>query len=144
MPIYAIKVPSISNGLRKSYNKQLEVYEIDFEQTSHNHNVGYATGIKCWEYDLKGSKEWKVSKGRFSERVNINLIKTDIITSSNHDVVLFDNLENAQVSKILLVNQLRKHYEDEIENIRKLYEKNVPDLSDEVEDLKQKYPEKFI
>lgn len=144
MPIYAIKVPSISNGLRKSYNKQLEVYEIEFEQTSHNHNVGYATGIKCWEYDLKGSKDWKVGKGRFSERVNIHLIKKDIITSSSENVLLFDDFENAKVSKILLVNKLRKHYEDEIENIRKLYQKNVPDLNDEVEVLKQKYPEKFI
>ncbi len=144
MPIYAIKVPSVSKGLKKSYNKQLEVHEIEFEQTSHNHNVGYATGIKCWEYDLKGSKEWQEVKRRFGERVNLNLIQKDIITSSFDNVVLFDNLENAQVSKILLVNKIRKHYEDEIEKIRKLYKSNVPDLNDEIEVLKQKYPEKFI
>ena len=32
--LYAIKRPSISNGLKVTYNKKIEIYEIDYDEKS--------------------------------------------------------------------------------------------------------------
>lgn len=140
MKYYIIKVPYLSQGLKRSYNKQLEVYEME---TGENYPMQFLN--TCGIHEFKGGK-WVYRKSTKTLSVSLKgkVVQTEIVNSSSSIELIFEDLELAKVSKFLLLDDLKKTYKKEINKIVKLMERNIPDVSIEIEKIKENYPEHFI
>lgn len=143
MTLYTIKVPKISNGLKRTYNKQLEVYELkQIDSSVPNHDVY----IKCkvHKYTKKGWVTKDVNKNtRFiNPKINNDIVQNnkDII----NDHLFFDNIILAKCSKVFLIDSMKQKYLRAIEELNSHFEKNVPDVTGIINELKQENPEYFL
>lgn len=140
MAIYAIKPPYISNGLKRSYNKQIEVFEysdkID-ESNRHEYIRRFFYKNGKWETDHKSTRAPYIRKG-------VHIYDEIIMHHTNGNYECFSELEMAQASKFILIERMAKEYEREIKHLHELFKRNVPDVSDEIQQIKKVYPELFI
>lgn len=142
--IYMIEIPSVSNGLKRTYHKKLEVFEKVYLGYNENGFPKYQT-VKEHVYNKRNGWIERKSNG-YAEIVrnpiNHNLMQK---ASSYTKVLYFSDLEAAKSTKILLINDMKKKkYEEELSDLRKRMEKNVLDVVDLVEEVKEKYPEDFV
>lgn len=141
MKVYAIKVPYVSNGLQRSYNKQLEVYEYDFPSEHERMSIQPV----CRHHYKRGT--WVTDK-RTRNGPNLysnSAIQNDIVAKSHSTSHLaFYDIEMAKASKFLLLDNMAEEYRRALVNLQELFERNVPDVSDEVQKVKEQFPEFFI
>lgn len=140
MRVYFIKCPHVSSGLRKSYNKQLEVYSGEI-------NKGWVYPDKMYQFNNK--KGWVEKTPRLKEGRRIhsrNETPVEMLPKlvEMHEDTLYATLDLAATAKFLLIQRMTKAYEDEIEELRKLFKKNVPNVDKPLEKIREDYPEYFI
>lgn len=149
--VYIVNYPYLSNGLKRSYNKQLHVYECELEPGQEfgvSERFMLETSV-LWKYNMK-SQTWESTnsgpKSKFMCYSNQKILKTlDLsVHHSRSGFAVYEDLEMAQAKIILSVHNLRKQYEAAIREIQSTCNRNVPDLTKDVEAVKQKYCEFFI
>lgn len=135
---YAIDKPYLSNGLRKSYCKKLEVHKMEL-----NENSKIYCAVQTYEFK-KG--QWVVVKTASKSTYASAKVHTTICKDSplNNTMLLFEKFDDAVDTKYLLLEKLKSEYKKEIEYIKDLMERNVPDVSDECDKIRLKHAELFI
>ena len=146
MRIYWIDVPSVSSGLRRTYHKKLEVY----------------SGVKGDEQGCTRSDTlYKILRGKWTDkghtkaeftmpydyktRTYINKVHTAMPTLSlMRQGCAYANLEMAQAAKMILLEDMKRTYERELDNLRDMLKRNVPDIKKPLAELKEAFPEYFI
>lgn len=138
MTEYIISRPYASPNLKRSYNKDFVIIE---KSSTGSHT--------CHTFNPKKST-WKESKTiptKYLDPYKSASI-TDIasvISMPTHSILLsFTSKEEAYLAKAYLIEQMRKEYKAEIDKILERMERNVPDLSNIIDDLHDKYPEYFL
>jgi hypothetical protein len=143
MRVYWIDIPSVSKGLKRTYNKKLEVYSGILNSDGQNH----INSDKIYRYTSKGWKETPNTSGiRFiggRERyLEINVPQTTIPSINNmRRNLIYSSLEMAQVAKIILIEDMKRTYEQELEDLRTRMVKNIPKTDKPLKELKDEYPE---
>lgn len=135
---YAIDKPYLSNGLRKSYCKKLEVHKMELNESSKLY-----CAIETYEFK-RG--EWVTVKTASKSTYALAKVHTTICkdTHLNNGMLLFEKFDDAADTKFLLLEKLKIEYQNEIEYIKDLMERNVPDVSDECNKIRLKHAELFI
>lgn len=144
MKYYIIKAPYLSAGLRRSYNKQLEVHEMVISEES---NFLQPTGVYTykkgeWIYKKLSSTTMSIYKTNINDKVITELDLNNLNNLNNN--IIYTDLELAKITKFLLIGELKNQYQREIASINDLMEKNIPDLSEEIKLIKDEYAEYFI
>ena len=148
MRAYWIDVPYVSSGLRRSYMKKLEVYSGEVAED------GYSVKPDKIYRFLRG--KW-VDKGEFLGACvysNYNHQNRTKLAIKVHNVMptiavmksgcVYSSLEMAQAAKMILIQEMERQYEVELDRIRELVKKNIPDINKPLAVLKEDYPEYFI
>ena len=138
--VYAIRRPGISNGLKRTYHKKLEVFKgICNEPTS-------TRPYRCNELFVYEEGEYKIKRC-----IQLSLYKPKHVHSEipdfstlNTEYLFFHDLEMAFLCKCLLVKELGKSYEAEIQKLQDMFKRNVPDVSGHLDRFKKEMPELFI
>lgn len=146
MTVYVIKRPEVSSGLKRTYHKNLEVIEckgrsgkekphIVIEQVCAIHK--YSPAKKAWIRKAIGTQ----SNSFYSPELH-----TTPITALNarHGDLVFTTLEAAQVTKLILIERLKKTYEAELAQLRELFKRNVPNVQEPMDQLLEEHPDLFI
>ena len=137
MTQFIISVPSLSPNLKRSYNKDYVVIE-----KSETNTITHT-------FDLK-TKTWKESKSLASKYQN-NI--TDAYETSISDIISnpkgygylsFQTKEEAYLAKAYLIDRMKRRYEEEVKALLDSIARNVPDLSNIIDDLHNQYPEYFL
>ena len=137
MTQFIISVPYLSPNLKRSYNKDYVIIEKS------------ETGTISHTFNPK-SKTWKESKSIASKYHNsiMDAYKTsisDVIPSTKGYAYLsFQTKEEAYLAKAYLIDKMRRRYEEEVKAILDNIARNVPDLSNIIDDLHNQYPEYFL
>ena len=131
MKYFIIDIPYVSGGLRQTYNKKIEIYEQDKESC-------------ILHYQTSKTKEWKTKKAS-KHSIRISTL-SDIIANKykGYRSAAFASFEEAYLAKIYLIDQMRKVYLAELQDLQDRMTKNCPDVSTEVAELEAKHPEYFI
>lgn len=139
MRVYFIDPPSVSNGLRRTYHKKLEVYsgELQKDRVHADKIYKYLRG-KWVEKPFNGSESRWV---RNQDSIYTTMPPINYMASSYS---VFTSLEMAQAAKMILIQRMAKQYEEELERLREALSKNVPDVEKPLQELKDQYPEYFI
>lgn len=144
MRVYFIKAPYVSSGLKRSYNKQLEVYSGVRESGK---DVVYSDTV--YKYH-KGKNAWVEKPCTGKHYVRIHDEKRQVVSNMpslnimQQQSIVFVSLELAKASKLLLIQYMAKQYEDELVRLKELFTKNVPDVEPMLVEFKEDYPEYFI
>ena len=146
MRVYFIDIPEVSSGLRRTYHKKLEVYSGELKECTNRYgyvsNIAYADTI----YKYQAKKGWVEkpynSKSKVVSDKNIHSTMPNI--SSIGSDTGFTSLELAQAAKMLLINDMREQYERQLVELKEMLARNVPDVSDAVNELKAEHPELFL
>ena len=135
---YAIDKPYLSNGLRKSYCKKLEVHKMELNESS---KLYYA--IETYEFK-KG--KWVVVKTASKSMYASTTIQRSICKDAylSNGMILFEKFDDAADTKFLLIEKLKFEYERELKYIKDLMERNVPDVTKECNKIRLKHAELFI
>lgn len=144
--IYGIKVPYISKGLKRTYNKQLEVHKYLLNTNSDsNHMYNQVSTVKFKH--LSNFTESKTGCDVIYKR-SLKINNTVVSDNSNsYDVsnmIYFDSLNSAYISKLLLIKNMKNQYEAELEDLRNTMNKNIPKLDAHLEEATEEYPELFV
>jgi hypothetical protein len=113
---------------------KIEIYEydLDIKQTI----CHYRTKLGKWK-----SKPINDDQPKLALTTLTQVLTTDV---SYHRTLAFSTFEEALIAKIFLINKLRNGYLHTIEDIKQKMEKNCPDVSDELNELKKKHAELFV
>lgn len=147
MILYLIKQPSISSGLRRSYNKQLEVLECCTNVNTSDENVMYLDKVIAIHKYHAGKKQWirkPSSKSIQARCIRQHIHTTTCTTPLYTEYVMFTTVEAAQASKLILIEQLKNTYEKEIERLQTLFKRNVPNIDEPMNQLLETHPDLFI
>ena len=146
MRIYWIDVPTVSSGLRRTYHKKLEVY------SGVQEGSGGCTRSDTLYRILRG--EWVDKKHSTSEfsmpfdystrKYNNEIHKSMPQLSLMRRGCAYATLEMAQAAKMILIEDMKRKYEAELDNLRDMLKKNVPNIEKPLAVLKADYPEYFI
>lgn len=143
MTCYAIKMPYLSKGLKKSYNKQIIVYEGGVEKVNNHYNTFRANA--CKELSKKG---WKDKNCYYNEHFTDNSYFTSLPTYTKlfnrRGILVFPSFDMAAKCKYLALDSLTKEYEKKLDELRELCRKNIPDVTEEVSKIREEHPEMFI
>lgn len=137
MMIYCIERPYVSSGLRKTYKKNLEVFSGELINCTGNTYKADLTTIHYWNKDKWYEKPNKKPRAVTTKLENIKDIPS--LDSTN-----FSSLDAAKISKLLAIKNMEKAYIEELEALKALFERNVPDVSKPLEELRELYPEHFV
>jgi len=142
MIVYGIAVPYINKGLTRSYNKHLEIFALErddiIERYNQRHTYIYKKGT--WVQAL-------INKGIvFDYHLKVH---SDLSTASSNDIngpslIICDSLELAIIAKLLYIQNMQNTFENRINELRKKFNTNLPDIGNAVLDMKTKHPEVFI
>lgn len=147
MMVYAIQQPEVSSGLKRTYHKKLEVFECKANKEKST-EVFLIADIQAGYTYSAAKKQWirkpiKHNGGVRCPRERIHTTSTT--TASYYDkYVLFTTLEAAQVSKLLMIQQMAKKYNKELEELKALFKRNVPNVEEPMNQLLEEYPDLFI
>ena len=56
----------------------------------------------------------------------------------------FNSLELAKAYKLLAIQNMAEEYRKELRSLQELFERNVPDVSEAVNEIKENFPEYFL
>ena len=151
MIVFYIQYPYVSAGLRRTYNKKLEVFEIEVEKITRNSPQGeqvYYQHIEThWVHAYNNKKaQWikKPSKKHFYMNILEEcLTSTADITGTTQDH-LYTTLEAAIAAKLMLIQRMAITYKKELVTIQELLDRNVPDVQKPLDILLDEHPDLFI
>jgi len=132
--IFFIKRPYVSNGLRRTYFKNIEIMEIKPIETN-RYEI-----FQVHKYLKSG---WKVKKTKEFMRSSAKIRNSLDLTHTSEDM-FFETFELAYIAKILLIERLKKEYVKELESLRSMMERNCPDVEANMKEIQEKYPEFLI
>jgi len=144
MTRYIISCPYVSSGLKSTYNKDFNIIEKS------------DTNTICHTYSPVTSK-WKQTKKIPRKYMGITTIcltttLSDVISKktalagivSSSYMISFNSKEEAFLAKAYLINEMRIRYEEEINELLERMKRNVPDVSDIINDIHSRYPEYLL
>jgi hypothetical protein len=139
MTLYVIEAPYMSKNFKRSFNKKLEVFCGEIENTSSRRPQLKAHTL--FEYK-KGKWVQKTTSKTFEIHPHTIFDSLDFRRLSGE--IAFKSLELAQIAKIKLVDTMMVEFEDEIQKIRDSFERNVPKTKQPMAEMKDKFPELFL
>jgi hypothetical protein len=138
---FAIEIPSVSHGLKRTYKKKIEVFEVIISSTYKGDSVHKFSSHIKHEYFTKTNK-WVMSN--YSHFHGSARIEKDIVEKSVNKILIFDDIGKAIISKILLIKDMGLRYERELISLQESYDKNVPRVENVLLDMQNKFPEHFL
>ena len=66
------------------------------------------------------------------------------IKFQGNGILFFYDFDLAYLSKLYLLNRLKETYTKELKELKEKMERNVPDVQNELMEMKEKFPEYFI
>lgn len=145
---FYIDRPTISSGFRKTYHKKLEVLEI--EEVKHSGTIANLTRhfkvIAVHKYSAR-AKDWVKKETKANKKVTVyeRNIASDVESlTSAADKCVFKDLNTAIAMKLFLIQTLKKTYDYKIKQLQELAERNIPDVTALVQEMKDTYPEIYI
>lgn len=143
--VYGMKPAYASSGLKRTYNKKIEV--VKFVKLEEERARYVAEEV----YRYKNDGTFKVGKSSDSFMSNHHLPIHDGPSTSHPaygvNFTLFYDQDMAYISKVQSIENLKRSYTAELQCLQNLFDKNVPDLSGHtaaVQAIKEEHPEKFI
>jgi hypothetical protein len=143
MRVYWIDIPSVGKGLKRTYSKKLEVYSGILDSNGQNR----INSDKSYRYTSKGWKETPNASGimyidGWERSPEINVLQTTMPSINNmRRNLVYSSLEMAQAAKIILIEDMKRTYEQELEDLRTRMVKNIPKTDKPLKELKDEYPE---
>jgi hypothetical protein len=141
---YFTKAPYVSANFKKTYCKQLEIYEGEITKSEkYGKPCMSVTSDTIHTYGKNG---W-VAKPYCNWSVNSynSLPETSIPDMRKiSDNTIFTSLELAKAAKILKIQDLGVQYTKALKNLQDTFYKNVPDVSAPADELRKDHPEFFI
>lgn len=141
MIVYTIEIPSVSSGLRRTYFKKLEVFKGTLENERFTADRVYRyNGVKNAWVD----KEFNSTSA--SKRIYNNHVYNSMppLSYMRNGGIGFTTLELAQAAKLLLIEDMGRSYQKELDRLKDLFERNVPDVKAPLSTIKEEYPEYFL
>ena len=139
---YAIKVPYLSQGKQKSYNKQMIIFKLH-DRVSNEKYYKAAGTIFLKDGEWLSNKS-NTHSGMIEPGLPIQTSVVGNVDSCKTEHLIFNSLHLAQISKILLIKDLKQYYLSEIESWKILCKENVPEHTEELDKLTELYPEEFV
>ena len=139
MKLYLIKAPSISKSLKRTYNKQLEVYEYDDAAASDR-----IMTIHKKQVFKNGEFELTVCSESFQGTKNVEVLTNLDFSTRNCDYMVFNSLELALAGKIKLLNILKERFHVKIKDLQDTLDRNFPETEKALAKIKDSNPEIFI
>lgn len=138
MIVYGITVPYVNKSLTRSYNKHLEIFALEKDDTIKRYNQKHTYIYK------KG--EWVQSQINGGIIFDYNLKVHSDLSSLKNDkyLVICDTLELAIVTKFLYIQNMKITFENKINELRKKFNTNLPNIDYAILSMKEKHPEIFI
>lgn len=137
-PTFMISKPYVSNGLKLTYNKDFTIVETKRDGT----RVAHTFHPKTNKWKETGNIPTKY-QDKNGTSVNIaDVVSGNIGWSRNY--LVFTTKKEAYLAKAYLIEEMRKEYNAAINDLRRKLERNVPDLSNITDSLRDEYPEYFI
>ncbi len=143
--VFVIDRPYVSEGLRRTYFKKLEVYEC----TAKAETAWWGEEIRIVKTNFLHSytpkKGWIKRARKQGPRDFTQVHKDRVVSTVNtHDRVFYTTLEAAQISKLLLIKQMEEKYLKALQELQDMFKRNVPDYKTPMSDLLNQYPELFL
>jgi hypothetical protein len=132
--VFFIKRPYVSNGLRRTFFKKIEIMEAK-PLDSNKYEI-----FQIHNY-LKSGWKVKQTKKFISSRDNI---RNSLDFKNTREDMCFETFELAYIAKVLLIERLKKEYVKELESLRAMMERNCPDVAANMKEIQEKYPEHLI
>ena len=135
--MFLITIPHTSPNFKKIYNKQFEIYEGTLDNNVFTTTKVYIQnkssfkvkeGVKSFAYPTTTFSLSEVMQGRYY----------------NSSPLVFNTFEEAHIAKCFLLNKLREFCLRHIASLKAKVEKDCPDVSSMLNELKDKHPEVFI
>lgn len=144
--VYAIVIPSSTKTLKTIYYKHLEVFVCERADTANVRSGRYQV-LKAHKY--KKSTGWVDVLGPqkilfLPKPADAPIFNQEKSYNGSETFLTFHTLEDAKDSKIMLLANVRKKYEEELEKMRKAMAKNDPGLDDLIHEVKMKHAELFL
>ena len=143
--VYGMKPAYASSGLKRTYNKQIEV--VRFIKQKGSRGVFIADEV----YRYKNDGTFKTGNSSESFNANHHLPVHDGPSTQSPaysiNFTLFYEQDMAYISKIQSIEELKRDYTAELQRLQNLFDKNVPNLdghNEAVQAIKEEHPEKFI
>ena len=134
--MFLITIPHTSPNFKKIYNKQFEIYEGTF-----NNNIFTATNVYTQN---KSSFKVKGYVKSFTYPTTSTLSQVMQGKYYSSSPLVFNTFEEAHIAKCFLLNKLREFCLRHIASLKAKVEKDCPDVSSMLNELKDKHPEVFI
>jgi len=135
---YGITAPHVSRGLKRTYNKHLEVYEFIITD-----DLKVEKGVV---YEVKNGKIIEKSSGhaKFSTLHGRTIISEGILHKLVGEKIFFISKDYAFITKLILLEKMKNNYIKELARLNELMNKNCPETESILDDYKNKLPELFI
>lgn len=134
--MFLITIPHTSPNFKKIYNKQFEIYEGTF-----SNNIFTTTKVYIQD---KSSFKVKGCIKSFTYLTTFSLSQVMQGKYFNSSPLIFNTFEEAHIAKCFLLNRLREFCMRHIASLTAKVEKDCPDVSSMLNELKDKHPEVFI
>ena len=134
--MFLITIPHTSPNFEKIYNKQFEIYEGTFDN-----NVFTTTKVYTQN---KSSFKVKGCVRSFTYPTTSTLSQVMQGKYYSSSPLVFNTFEEAHIAKCFLLNRLREFCLRHIASLKAKVEKDCPDVSSMLNELKDKYPELFV
>jgi len=138
--IFMIQRPYVSNGLKRSYHKKIEIMEYTPWDKDPNRYLRISTHI--WQ-----KSGWKIKETFSHVKTHSKIIiHNDVVSNKANidDDVFFESFELAYISKIMLIQSMKEVYMESLKDLKEKMERNIPDIKDHLEQIKEKYSEYLI
>lgn len=134
--MFLITIPHTSPNFKKIYNKQFEIYEGTLDN-----NVFTTTKVYIQN---KSSFKVKGYVKSFTYPTTSTLSQVMQGRYYSSSPLVFNTFEEAHIAKCFLLNRLREFCLRHIASLKAKVEKDCPDVSSMLNELKDKHPEVFI
>lgn len=138
--VYAIRRPEISNGLKRTMHKKLEVMKCIYAEST-SRRPYRCNEIFVWENDQYVIKGCPSTSLMMPFKINSELPDVKLL---NTEYIFFYDLDMAFLFKCMLVKEMGKRYETEIKKLQETFRRNVPDVSNHLDRFRDEMPELFI
>lgn len=135
--MFLITIPHISPNFKEISNKQFEIYEGTF-----SNNIFTTTKVYTQNKSSFKVKGCVKSFSYPTTTLTLSQVMQDKYLSSNP--LVFNTFEEAHIAKCFLLNRLREFCMRHIASLTAKVEKDCPDVSSMLNELKDKHPEVFI
>lgn len=138
--VYAIRRPEISNGLKRTFHKKLEVMKCIYAEPT-SRRPYRCNEIFVWEKGQYVLKRCPSTSLMMPFKINSELPDVKLL---NTEYIFFYDVDMAFLFKCLLVKEMGKRYEAEIKKLQETFKRNVPDVSNHLDRFRDEMPELFI